>query len=317
MKSIILAAILATSTSAFAQAAENEIQRLSKAALSGEAKAQYELGIKYSKGDGVPADKIKAYKWLHKAAEQGYTAALMARYEVSRGMSQEEIAAAKGIGVSKQPDLTPEQARQELLDCYTNLKTNTLYALGSNESISEEERLLHLDCDASGNLRILSCTLTRNSAPRSQEALSVFIHEASFNGSVVTLPVDISPPGPSTLGLPSPGTKKIGQVLELSVGPVHKTRSTRLTLAADGTMRVNDQRSGTRSGMSMQDAQAECLRLYNAGTVVEKMHNRDHTLISLAVLEKEDASRLARALEKLCVSVGARREQGLRMRFGR
>jgi TPR repeat protein len=35
------------------------------------AKGQYDLGVKYENGDGVPKDDAQAVTWFRKAAEQG------------------------------------------------------------------------------------------------------------------------------------------------------------------------------------------------------------------------------------------------------
>ena len=43
-----------------------------KAAKSGNAKAQYNLGLLYEKGDGVSKNLRKAVKWYHRAAEQDH-----------------------------------------------------------------------------------------------------------------------------------------------------------------------------------------------------------------------------------------------------
>ncbi len=47
-------------------------------AEQGHADAQYELGLKYLKGDGVTAEKPTAIKWLAAAAEQGHSQAKQA-----------------------------------------------------------------------------------------------------------------------------------------------------------------------------------------------------------------------------------------------
>ena len=44
---------------------------LRKSAEQGDAKAQYQLGLCYAKGEGVKADAEKAVYWYQKAAEQG------------------------------------------------------------------------------------------------------------------------------------------------------------------------------------------------------------------------------------------------------
>ena len=41
-------------------------------AEQGHAKAQSNLGVMYSKGQGVPQDYAEARKWFRKAAEQGH-----------------------------------------------------------------------------------------------------------------------------------------------------------------------------------------------------------------------------------------------------
>jgi len=43
-----------------------------KAAEQGSARAQFNLGVKYSNGQGVPQDYAEAAKWYRKAALQGY-----------------------------------------------------------------------------------------------------------------------------------------------------------------------------------------------------------------------------------------------------
>jgi len=42
-----------------------------KAAEHGDAKAQYNLGIAYAKGEGIAKDEAQAVEWFRKAAEQG------------------------------------------------------------------------------------------------------------------------------------------------------------------------------------------------------------------------------------------------------
>ena len=44
-------------------------------AQEGDAEAQYNLGLMYANGEGVPQDYAEAVKWYFKAAEQGYARA--------------------------------------------------------------------------------------------------------------------------------------------------------------------------------------------------------------------------------------------------
>ncbi len=65
-----------------------------KAAEQGNAKAQYNLGLMYRKGQGVPQDDARAVKWFRKAAEQGIAGAqrnVGVMYSQGRGVSQDYV----------------------------------------------------------------------------------------------------------------------------------------------------------------------------------------------------------------------------------
>ncbi|VAX01344.1 hypothetical protein MNBD_GAMMA19-1371 [hydrothermal vent metagenome] len=51
------------------------LQRTQQAAIKGEAHAQYELAIRYLKGDGVEKHSVSAIKWLKKSADQDFSSA--------------------------------------------------------------------------------------------------------------------------------------------------------------------------------------------------------------------------------------------------
>jgi TPR repeat protein len=53
------------------QWANRPIGNVRLCAERGDAKAQFELGVRYAEGDGVPEDYAEAVKWYRKAAEQG------------------------------------------------------------------------------------------------------------------------------------------------------------------------------------------------------------------------------------------------------
>ena len=60
-------------------------------ARQGHANAQYNLGVMYDKGHGVPRNKVTAIKWYKRAAEQGVTLAqynLGVIYEKGTGVRQ-------------------------------------------------------------------------------------------------------------------------------------------------------------------------------------------------------------------------------------
>ena len=69
-----------------------------KAAAQGRAKAQFNLGIMYAKGEGVPQDYAKAREWWEKAAAQGYADAqlnLGFMYHEGHGVRQDYVKAQK------------------------------------------------------------------------------------------------------------------------------------------------------------------------------------------------------------------------------
>ncbi|HRT23528.1 MAG TPA: sel1 repeat family protein, partial [Anaerohalosphaeraceae bacterium] len=47
------------------------VKRFAKVSEQGDADAQFHLGLRYLKGEGVPQDSEKAVAWFAKAAEQG------------------------------------------------------------------------------------------------------------------------------------------------------------------------------------------------------------------------------------------------------
>jgi TPR repeat protein len=55
----------------------------------------YELGIRYSVGNSVPADLVAAHKWFNIAALKGCKEAIRLRQEIAASMSAAEIAAAQ------------------------------------------------------------------------------------------------------------------------------------------------------------------------------------------------------------------------------
>lgn len=76
----------------------NGLIMLQKSAEEGTPHAQYDLGVIYAYGDGVPKDEAKAAAWYQKAAAQGNKYAqfeLGVMYEFGRGVSKDEAKAAE------------------------------------------------------------------------------------------------------------------------------------------------------------------------------------------------------------------------------
>ena len=68
-----------------------------KAADQGYAKAQFNLGAAYYNGDGVPEDHIRAYVWLSMAKTQGYESAKKGVETVKNLMTKQQIAQAQAL----------------------------------------------------------------------------------------------------------------------------------------------------------------------------------------------------------------------------
>jgi len=71
-------------------------------AESGDAATQYNLGLLYVDGHGVPQDYAEAVKWFRRAAEQGYTQAqhnLGAMYGSGQGVRRDYVEAYKWLNI--------------------------------------------------------------------------------------------------------------------------------------------------------------------------------------------------------------------------
>ena len=64
-------------------------------AEQGDANAQYNLGVLYDNGLGVPQDRVRAYMWLNLAAMQGRESAATIRDLVARLMTPVQISEAQ------------------------------------------------------------------------------------------------------------------------------------------------------------------------------------------------------------------------------
>jgi formylglycine-generating enzyme required for sulfatase activity/TPR repeat protein len=79
-----------------------------KAANSGEARSQYQLGRLYEDGLGITQDYIKAYLFYNLSASQGLKEAQLARDALAEKMSKEEQAEARKLAVEWKPGLLEE-----------------------------------------------------------------------------------------------------------------------------------------------------------------------------------------------------------------
>jgi len=68
-----------------------------KAAEQGFAKAQYNLGVMYRKGEGVPQSYVQAHMWFNLAATQGMEGAKETRDSIAKKMTSAQIAEAQEL----------------------------------------------------------------------------------------------------------------------------------------------------------------------------------------------------------------------------
>ena len=118
--------LILTALLAFQSAAASEFDETKALADKGLAAAQFNLGLMYANGEGVPENDAEAVKWYRKAADQGIAAAqynLALKYANGEGVPENNIRAyvwwsmAKTQGNTKaagnldilKPKMTPQQ----------------------------------------------------------------------------------------------------------------------------------------------------------------------------------------------------------------
>ena len=110
-----------------------EIAALRVKANAGDADAQYNLGVWYNFGHGVPQDSVQAVAWIRKAADQGLVGAqfnLGNAYRDGQGVPQDYVEshkwfnlAASRMSAANQQQLTDARARLESRDAVATLMT--------------------------------------------------------------------------------------------------------------------------------------------------------------------------------------------------
>jgi len=73
-------------------------------AEQGDANAQYNLGVFYDNGLGVPQDKVRAYMWFNLSAAQGREGAAAFRDLIARRMTPVQIAEAQKLAREWKPN---------------------------------------------------------------------------------------------------------------------------------------------------------------------------------------------------------------------
>ena len=174
MKYILMLAVLLTST-AFAAPDFDETMA---AAKQGEAYAQFNLGIMYEYGDGVPENDAEAVKWYRKAADQGH-----ANAQSNLGFMYE-----KGMGVPENYAEAVKWYRKaaDQGDAYAQYNLGFMYATGAG--VPENSIRAYVwwsmaktqgKTDASTNLEILKPQMTKQQISDGQ-ALAAKCYESGY-----------------------------------------------------------------------------------------------------------------------------------------
>ena len=74
--------------------AQDNLDAVRQAADQGDAEAQYNLGIMYNNGEGVPKDDVLAHMWYNTAGANGDEAARKQRDNLEDDMTRAEISRA-------------------------------------------------------------------------------------------------------------------------------------------------------------------------------------------------------------------------------
>jgi TPR repeat protein len=76
---------------------ETALKEWQPLAEEGEALAQYNLGVMYANGQGVPQDYVQAHMWANLAAAQGNKSAVKGSEFLTKEMTPEQIAEAQRL----------------------------------------------------------------------------------------------------------------------------------------------------------------------------------------------------------------------------
>lgn len=109
MKRFLLGCVVMLLVSLVQAEEGKEIAELRKKAEAGDSVSQFNLGLRYAKGDGVPKERTEAAKWFRKAAEQGHPKAqfrLGGAYSSGDGVEKNSAEALKWMYQGAEQDAT-------------------------------------------------------------------------------------------------------------------------------------------------------------------------------------------------------------------
>jgi TPR repeat protein len=108
-----------------------------KAAEQGFALAQYSLGSAYDQGAGVPQDRYEAVKWHRRAAEQGFA---LAQYSLGLAYKEGDGVPRDNVLAHKWANLAASRSTGDVREMALNLRELTSWVMTPAE-ITEAQRL--------------------------------------------------------------------------------------------------------------------------------------------------------------------------------
>ena len=105
-----------------------------KAAEQGVAQAQFNLGVMYANGEGVPKDASQAAAWYRKAAEQGVAQAqlnLGVMYAIGEGVPKDYVQAAKWFYLGKANGVEADKAIRQIESMMSHQQIEQAQALAT------------------------------------------------------------------------------------------------------------------------------------------------------------------------------------------
>jgi len=117
LRLLLICGALLTALGAPLSAKAPDFAETKKKAEAGNASAQFNLGLMYAKGEGVPKDDAEALRWYRKAADQGNAPAqsnLGVMYANGRGVPKDDAEAYAWYNLAAISDDDARKRRDEL-----------------------------------------------------------------------------------------------------------------------------------------------------------------------------------------------------------
>ena len=157
------------------------VLRYRKAAEQGDARAQFNLGLKYANGEGVPKDDREAVLWYRKAAEQGHAGA-----QLNIGFMYDD---GKGVAEDDREAVLWYRKAAEQGNANAQFNLGLMYMLGEGVAEDDREALLWYrraaeQGHASAQFNLGLMYMLGEGVPKDDGEAALLFHEAAKQGDV-------------------------------------------------------------------------------------------------------------------------------------